>query len=273
MTANHDAMLLVIDVGNTNTVLGLYDGTELVEHWRVATSPMTTTDELGVLYLSLFAAREIDRRRVKAAIASCVVPPMVHPIRRACRRYFDVDPIFVRPDTDTGVTVDYEHPDEVGADRVVNAVAAYSRYNQPCIVVDFGTATTFDVVLDPGRYVGGVIAPGLGVSLEGLIGRAARLPKVEIKKPDTIMGRNTISAIQAGTVYGYVGLVDGIVARIIAAHPGQSFRVVSTGGLAALITEESCYIESVDPFLTLEGLRLIFERLASRGLPEPEPLI
>ncbi|TNF28051.1 MAG: type III pantothenate kinase [Deltaproteobacteria bacterium] len=258
-------MLLVIDVGNTNTVLGLYDGTELVDHWRVATNPMTTTDELGVLYLSLFAARGIDKRDVEAAIVSNVVPPMAHPIRRGCRRYFDVSPVFVTSDTDTGIEVRYDNPAEVGADRVVNAVAAYHHHKRPCIVVDFGTATTFDVVLDPGVYTGGVIAPGLGVALEALIGRAARLPKVEIKKPASIMGFNTISAIQAGTVYGYIGLVDGIVSRILDEHPGVDFHVVSTGGLAALVTEESQYIESVEPFLTLEGLRLIHERLVARS--------
>ena len=263
-------MLLVIDVGNTNTVLGLYDGLELVDHWRVATNPMQTTDELGVIYLALFGASGIDKRDVHAAIVSSVVPPMVHPIRRACGRYFDVTPVFVTTDTDTGIEVRYDNPAEVGADRIVNAVAAYHRYNQACIVVDFGTATTFDVVLAPGVYTGGVIAPGLGVALEALIGRAARLPKVEIKKPESIMGTNTIAAIQAGTVYGYVGLVDGIVGRILAEHPGLDFRVVSTGGLAALITEESAYIESVDPFLTLEGLRLIHERLVVLAMPSSD---
>jgi type III pantothenate kinase len=258
-------MLLVIDVGNTNTVLGVYDGDTLVDHWRVATNPMTTTDELGVLYLSLFAASDIDRRDVEAAIVSNVVPPMTHPIRRACKRYFDVSPIFVTSETDTGIEVRYDNPAEVGADRVVNAVAAYHHHQKACIIVDFGTATTFDVVLVPGVYTGGVIAPGLGVALEALIGRAARLPKVEIRKPDSIMGSNTISAIQAGTVYGYIGLVDGIVARILAEHPGVDFYIVATGGLAALVTEESKYIASVEPFLTLEGLRLIHGRLELNG--------
>ncbi len=253
-------MLLVIDVGNTNSVLGLYEGDRLVEHWRVATKPQVTTDELGIMYLALFAARGINSRDVKAAIVSSVVPPKVHAIRRACRRYFDVEPTFVTWRTDTGIEVRYDNPKEVGPDRIVNAVAAYELHRQGCIVVDFGTATTFDIVTSPGVYTGGVIAPGLGVSLEALIGRAARLPKVEIVKPDSIMGSNTISAIQAGTVYGYVGLVDGIVRRLLDAHD-EPFKVVSTGGLAALITEESEYIEAVHPFLTLDGLRLIYERL------------
>ena len=196
---------------------------------------------------------------------------MAHPIRRACRRYFEVDPVFVTPETDTGTEVRYDNPNEVGADRIVNAVAGYRRFEQACIIVDFGTATTFDVVLPPGIYTGGVIAPGLGVSLEALIGRTSRLPKVEIAKPASIMGTNTIAAIQAGTVYGYIGLVDGIVARILDAHPGVDFQIVSTGGLAALVTEESAYIASVDPFLTLEGLRLIHERVARAASAYVDP--
>jgi len=264
-----DKLLLVIDVGNTNSVLGLYRGDELVEHWRVATNPLTTTDELGVLYLALFAARDIDREMIDAAMVACVVPPKVHAIRRACQRYFDVDPIFVTPTLDTGIAIRYDNPLEVGADRIVNAVAAYHRHRQSCIIVDFGTATTFDVVLSPGVYMGGVIAPGIGVSLDALIGRAARLPKVEITKPPSVMGTNTIAAIQAGTVYGYVGLVDGIVARILEEHD-ESFRIIATGGLAGLITQDSRYIESVEPFLTLDGLRLIHERLVAMGtLPHP----
>jgi type III pantothenate kinase len=254
-------LLLVVDVGNTNTVLGLYDGDELVEHWRISTTPRTTTDELGILYLSLFGAHGIDTKRVFASIVSCVVPPMVHPIRRACRRYFDTEPVFVTPTTDTGIKIAYDNPLEVGADRIVNAVAAYARFGRACIVVDFGTATTFDVVSQAGVYIGGVIAPGIGVSLDALIGRAAQLPKVEIRKPSSIIGTNTISAIQAGTVYGYIGLVDGIVERILAEYE-TPFEIVSTGGLAALITEESRFIETVEPFLTLDGLKLIHDRLS-----------
>jgi len=252
--------LLVIDVGNTNTVLGLYEGAHLEEHWRVATSPQTTTDELGVLYRALFAAQGISYESVGAAIVSSVVPPIDHAVRRACRRYFGVEAEFVGPHSDIGIGVRYDNPLEVGADRLVNAVAAYTRWKQACIIIDFGTATTFDVVDASGTYLGGVISPGLGVSLDALIARAAKLPKVEIKKPDSIMGTNTVAAIQAGTVYGYIGLVDGIVRRILDAHPDIEFRVVATGGLAGLIGQESTFIETVEPFLTLEGLRLIHER-------------
>ncbi len=252
--------LLVIDVGNTNTVLGLYEGATLEEHWRVATSPETTTDELGVLYRALFQAQNISAESVGAAIVSSVVPPIDHAVRRACHRYFGVDAVFVSPSTDIGIGVRYDNPQEIGADRLVNAVAAFARYKQACIIIDFGTATTFDVVDATGTYLGGVISPGLGVSLDALIARAAKLPKVEIKKPDAIMGTNTISAIQAGTVYGYIGLVDGIVRRILDAHPGMQFRIIATGGLAGLIGGESEFIENVEPFLTLEGLRLIHER-------------
>ncbi|MBL8787621.1 MAG: type III pantothenate kinase [Deltaproteobacteria bacterium] len=254
--------LLVIDVGNTNTVLGLYQGETLEEHWRIATNPQTTTDELGVLYRALFSAVDLRPEVVGAAIVSSVVPPIDHAVRRACRRYFGVEAEFVGPGSDLGIGVRYDNPLEVGADRLVNAVAAFARYHSPCIIIDFGTATTFDVVDAEGTYLGGVISPGLGVSLDALIARAAKLPKVEIRKPDSIMGTNTISAIQAGTVYGYVGLVDGIVRRILDAYPDLNFRIIGTGGLAGLIGQESAFIELVEPFLTLEGLRLIHERRA-----------
>jgi len=259
--------LLAIDVGNTNTVLGLYEGTTLEQHWRVGTNPQTTTDELGVLYRALFQSHNLSAESVGAAIISSVVPPFDHAVRRACRRYFGVEAELVEPLSDLGIGVRYDNPLEIGADRLVNAVAAYVRYKQACIVIDFGTATTFDVVDAGGTYIGGVISPGLGVSLDALIARAAKLPKVEIKKPDAIMGTNTVAAIQAGTVYGYIGLVDGIVRRILDAHPGLEFRVLATGGLAGLIGEESMFIETVDPFLTLEGLRLIHERW--RTAPRP----
>jgi len=254
--------LLVIDVGNTNTVLGLYHGDILEEHWRVATNPQTTTDELGILYRALFAANDIDPKVVGAAIVASVVPPIDHAVRRACHRYFGVDAVFVSPSSDIGIAIEYDNPQEVGADRLVNAVVAFQRHAKACIIIDFGTATTFDIVNSAGTWIGGVIAPGLGVSLDALIARAAKLPKVEIRKPDAIVGKNTISAIQAGTVYGYIGLVDGIIRRLIANYPDEDFEILATGGLANLIGQESEYINGVEPFLTLDGLRMIHERLA-----------
>ena len=253
-------LLLVIDVGNTNTVLGVYEGERLVDHWRVATDPNRTTDELGVLYLSLFRAAQIDPARVGAAICACVVPPVMHGVRRAAKRFFGVEALFVGSDVQTGVLVDVVNPREVGADRIVNALAANAMYGCACIVVDFGTATTFDVVGADGTYGGGVIAPGLGISLEALHARASKLPRVEIVKPDQVIGRTTITSMQSGIVYGYVGLVDGIVERIREELPDGQVKVVATGGLASLIAAESRSLEAVEPFLTLEGLRLLHVR-------------
>lgn len=258
--------LFVLDVGNTNTVLGLYRGDALVEHWRVATNPASTTDETGVLYMSLFAARGIDPTEVGAAIVSCVVPNAVHAITRACSRYFGVEAQFVGTDIDSGMPVSFGNPREVGADRIVNSVAAYERFGTACVVVDFGTATTFDVVSQAGAYEGGIIAPGLGISLEALFDRAAKLPRVKIQRPEAVIGKTTVTSMQAGIVYGYVGLVDGIVERVLdelRAAGVDDVTVVGTGGLAGLIAADSRYLSNVDPFLTLEGLRLIHGRSAA----------
>jgi type III pantothenate kinase len=262
--------LLVLDVGNTNTVLGLYRGEVLVDSWRVATNPASTTDETGVLYISLFAARGLDPGEVGAAIVSCVVPNAVHAISRACSRYFGVDAQFIGTDIETGMTVDYANPGELGADRIVNAVAAYEHFHGACVIVDFGTATTFDVVNAQGVYKGGIIAPGLGISLEALFDRAAKLPRVKIERPDTLIGKTTVTSMQAGIVYGYVGLVDGICERILheMSEAGEtSVTVVATGGLAGLIAADSRFIAHIERFLTLNGLRLIYER----GLRSTEP--
>jgi type III pantothenate kinase len=263
------SLLMVIDVGNTNTVLGVYDGTELIEHWRVATNAQSTTDELGVLYMSLFAARRIPTEEITAAIVACVVPPAVHSLTRACDRYFDVQPLFVGADVDSGMPIAYDNPREVGADRIVNAVAAYARWHCACIVVDFGTATTFDVIGSDGVYRGGVIAPGIGISLDALFLRASKLPRVNIARPPKVIGTRTVDSMQAGIVFGYVGLVDGLVERIREEMPEEEVRVVATGGLAALISSETHHIDSVEPFLTLEGLRIIYERHCLAQNPSP----
>ena len=250
-------LLLVIDVGNSNIVCGVYEGPTLLETWRIGTHGHRTTDELGVLWLNLFSARGIKPGEIRAAICACVVPPAVHVVRRAARRYLDVEVRFVGRDIIPSMPILYEHPTEVGADRIVNSVAAYKRFNSACIVVDFGTATTFDVISAEGAYEGGVIAPGLRISLDALFQRASKLPRIEIKAPVASVGKNTVAAMQTGIVYGYVGLVDGIVSRIIKELPEGDVHVIATGGLASLIANDSIYIEAVLPHLTLEGLRYL----------------
>jgi len=258
-------MLLALDVGNTNTVLGLYrlDGEkpELAAHWRVTTHRSQTVDEYGVLFVNLFEMHGLAPKQVHHIIIASVVPPVDSTLRRVCETYFQVDPMFVEPGIKTGMKMLIDNPTELGADRIADCIAAYDRYGGPCIVVDFGTATKFEVISAKGEYLGGAIAPGLGLSADALFSRAARLSRVDIKRPPKVIGTNTVGHLQSGLYFGYIGLVDGIIERILKELGGeQKPRIIATGGLARMVSEDSRYITETDEFLTIEGLLLLFER-------------
>lgn len=252
-------MLLVIDVGNTNIVLGVFDKEELVDHWRISTNRLRTTDEYGILIRNLFVMNELNADGIDAVIISSVVPPIMPTLERMCQRYFGVMPMIIGPGVKTGMNIKYDNPREVGADRIVNDVAAYAKYGGPLIVIDFGTATTFCAIAENGDYLGGAIAPGIGISTEALVQRTAKLPRIEVVKTDHVICRNTVQSMQAGVFYGFVGQVDGIVERMKKELGGKP-KVVATGGLAVIIAPAAKTIDLVEPMLTLEGLRIIYER-------------
>jgi len=256
-------MLLAIDVGNTNIVLGVFDGATLVQSWRLQTLRERTSDELGLLVDGLFAHSRIERVQVRGVIVGSVVPPLTGTMRAMAQRYFGVHALNVEPGVNTGMPILYENPAEVGADRIVNAVAAYERHGRdvkrPIIVVDFGTATTLDAISAKGEYLGGAICPGVQISADALFQRAARLPRIEVRKPERVVGRTTVGAMEAGLFFGYVGMVDGLTRRMSAELGGDAITI-ATGGLAEVITPEIPAIDHVEPDLTLHGLRIVWER-------------
>jgi type III pantothenate kinase len=252
-------MLLTIDVGNTNTVLGVFEAAELRVHWRLTTRREQTADEYGILVRNLFATSGLDPASIDAVALASVVPPLTPVLVALARQYLGHEPLVVGPGVKTGMPILYEPPGDVGADRIVNGVAAFAAYGGPVIVVDFGTATTFDVVTKRGEYAGGVICPGIGISADALFQRAARLPRVDLRHPGRIIGRSTVHSMQSGLYFGYAAMCEGLLARI-RAEIEEPARVVATGGLAETLAAEIPSIEAVDPVLTLTGLRLIWER-------------
>lgn len=253
-------MLLVFDVGNTNMVLGIYEGKELKNYWRISTDKAKTSDEYGMLINNLFQYDNVDKNSIKDIIISSVVPNVMHSLENFCVKYFNKQPLIVGPGIKTGLNIKYDNPKQVGADRIVNAVAAIEKYKSPMIIIDFGTATTFCAISEKGEYLGGTIAPGIKISSEALFQRASKLPRVELLKPGMTICKNTVSAMQSGIIYGYVGLVDKIIAMMKKELGNDDIKVIATGGLSSLIASETDSIDCVDKNLTLEGLKIIYNK-------------
>ncbi|WP_058486497.1 type III pantothenate kinase [Defluviitalea phaphyphila] len=253
-------MILTIDVGNTNIVLGAYEKDKMIAYWRMTTRAYRSSDELGMFIYDLLKHNGVDINDMEQVVIASVVPDIMYSLEHGIRKYLKINPLIVGPGVKTGINIRVDNPKELGADRIVNAVAAMYLYGGPAIIIDFGTATTFDVISEDGEYIGGVIAPGINISAEALWQRAAKLPKVEIQKPKRVVGKNTIDSIQSGLVYGYVGQVDYIVRRIKKEIKAPNARVIATGGLAKVIAPESKTIEEVNGFLTLQGLKIIYEK-------------
>lgn len=253
-------MLLVCDVGNTNIVLGVYEGEELLRAWRISTDRNKTSDEYGVSIKQLFEYEDFKIEQIESVIISSVVPSIMYALENMSRRYLKKEPIVIGTEMNTGINIVYDNPKEVGADRIVNAVAAYEKYGGPIIIVDFGTATTFCAISESGDYLGGVISPGIVISSEALFQKASKLPRVDLVKPEQVLNKNTVNSMQSGIIYGYVGMVDYLVERMEEELGVKSKEVIATGGLASAIASESKTITKIEKMLTLEGLRIIYEK-------------
>lgn len=253
-------MILVLDVGNTNIVLGVYEGKKLLQHWRMGTNKEKTSDEFGMLMVNLFNHEKLDIGSVEAVVIASVVPPIMYSLEHAIKKYFKADPIIIGPGIKTGINIKYENPKQLGADRIVNAVAVFELYGGPAIVVDLGTATKLCALSSKGEYLGGAICPGIKISAEALFQRASKLPKIELVKPEAVIGKNTVSNLQSGIIFGHAGQVDYIVRRMQAEMLEENIKVIATGGLARLIAPECETIDEINPLLTLEGLRIIYEK-------------
>ena len=258
-------MILTLDIGNTNIKTALFEGTEMAHYWRISTSLSKTSDEYGILLMNMFAHESVKPEEVEGIVISSVVPTINFTIEHMCQNYFHMQPMMVAPGIKTGINIKYENPRDLGSDRIANAVAAYAQYGGPCIFIDFGTATTFGVVDENGSFLGGSIFPGIKVASEALVSGTAKLPRFAIEKPESVIGRTTLTNLQSGMYYGYVGLVKHIVQKMKQELGRQDAIVVATGGMALLISEESKVIDKLDGLLTLKGLRMIYERNKAEG--------